>query len=295
MIKNKSKLEYSFNEFIYSNIEAFENGCVDYLGINIAASYGQRSIFKIYYNDKASRYNSHPLIDFLKDNEMVRYLTVVDDKDNKNNYDRLRIDIGLKNRTNKNMINVFEWLKDYTKIFEINAEKIKKISEMKVTELDGYNYAGLYFLGFVSKNEEISTLKCHYFNRICEDPDILHENIQFADKYYLKFISNVGISEFIELAQLSGEALKVCGGHLWMVGTDYAISSPSKYKIYIKNPSYTYEGLIKIFSSTKYKYLQQQIFSVKNWNDNHKKFNCEGFAICMDSNKKLSINFYFIM
>lgn len=80
-----------------------------------------------------------------------------------------------------------------------------------------------------------------------------------------------------------------------MTGSDYSVSSSTKYKIYIKNPTGPYEGLMKIFSVEQYKYLQQQISIIKKWNEQHENFYCEGFAICKDTHEKLSVNFYFKM
>lgn len=289
---NEMKLEDRFNEFILQNQREFDNNYVDYLGINISASCDRELVFKIYYNDKTSHFQSHPLIDFLEGKGMIRYLTMVQDKKGDS---KIRFDIGIKNRTNQNMMEVFEWLGSNTQIFVRNSTEIKKLSSMKVTNLENYDYAGLYFLGFISVDDKISVLKCHYFNRVCENPDVLYKNISFADDYYLEFLSKSGIRKFAELTDLAKKTLKLCGGHLWMSGSDYSLTSSSKYKIYIKNSINIYEGLLKSFSEEKYKYLKEQIYAVKNWNEQHREFFCEGFAICIDEQETISINFYFRM
>ena len=289
---NRLKLEDRFNEFVFQNQRVLEHNYVDYLGINISASCGNELVFKIYYNDKASRFKSHPLIDFLESKGMIRYLTMVQDKKGDS---KLRFDAGIKHRTNHNMMEVFEWLCNNTQIFAKNITEIKKLSTMKVTNLENYDYAGLYFLGFISVDDKISVLKCHYFNRVCENPDVLHKKISFADDYYLEFLSKSGIREFEELTTLVKKTLKLCGGHLWMSGSDYSLTTFSKYKIYIKNPINIYEGLLDSFSEEKYEHLQKQICAVRNWNEQHMEFFCEGFAVCIDEQEIMSINFYFKM
>lgn len=287
---DKEKLKKNFDEFLSLNWEDFEKKRVDYLGVNISSDCTSKPVFKIYYNDKFSRTKSHPLIDFLEDKEMIRYLTMVQDKKEPQ---RLRFDVGLKNRTNKNMLEVYEWLSEHTLMFGDNQAEIKKLSSMKTTNLANYDLAGLYFLGFISVDESISILKCHYFNRICENPDILHKNYSFADDYYLSFLSECGIREFAEMCPLLRKALKYCGGHLWMTGADYSVSSSRKYKIYIKNPVDLYGGLIETFEGDEHQYLRKYIINVMSWNEQHKEFYCEGFAICINEQASISINFYF--
>ena len=286
------ELQKKFDEFISQNQKEFVDQKVDYLGINISSGCTNELIFKIYYNNKSSRTKSHPLIDFLEQKGMIRYLTMVQDKKDPR---RLRFDVGLKNRTNKNMHEVYAWLSEHTQMFDKNRAEIEKLSAMKVTNLEDHDFAGLYFLGFIAVDENISVLKCHYFNRICENPDVLHKNIAFADDYYLSFLSDCGVNEYKEITPFLYKALEYCGGHLWMTGSDYALSSLRKYKIYIKNPVNTYGGLLKTFSDNEYQHLQKQISDVMHWNEQHTEFYCEGFAICRDENAAVSINFYFRM
>lgn len=285
-----SELKNMIDKFIEQHCHDFEARCVDYLGINISSKPNVESVLKIYYNNKVSKQQSHPLIDFLNKKEMVRYVTMVHDKNTSN---RVRYDIGLKNRTDSNMKEIFNWLAINSKMFGENSPEIMKLSQMKVTEKEGFSYAGLYFLGFISDFDEISVLKFHFFNRICENPDILHKNICYADNYYLSYLRSSNIATFQSLSELLFRILDCCGGHLWMTGADYEINNHKKYKIYIKNPNNTYEGLLKAFGCGKFRYLQKQIMNVMEWNNNHQKFYCEGFAVCENELGVVSINFYF--
>lgn len=276
--------------FIKLHSQEFELGYVDYLGINIHSALDGELAFKIYYSNKVSRQWTHPLIDFLEKKDMVRYVTMVHDR--KNQF-RARYDVGLKNRSDTNMVTVFEWLSKHTKMFEQYGSEILKLSQMKVTDKEGYNFAGLYFLGFISEADEIKVLKCHYFNRICKNPDILHKNIRYADEYYLSFLDESNVGCFSYLSVLAVEILKYCGGHLWMTGADYESNGQTKYKIYIKNPDIIYEGLLEVFLTKKLEELVKNIRAVKLWNEEHQEFICEGFAVCENRTDNISINFYF--
>lgn len=283
-------LSESFDNFITQYSQVFTLKQVDYLGINISADSNSKLLFKIYYNNKFSQNVSHPLINFLKEMDMVRYVTMVCEKDNEH---RRRYDVGLKNRTDANMHVVFEWLSENTKIFRQYHSEIERLSQIKVTKKVGYKYSGLYFLGFISERNEISLLKTHYFNRICDNPDVLHKNIQYADDYYLSFLNNSEVVSFKNLTKIMTGILKQCGGHLWMTGVDYGQSCYRKYKIYIKNSVNIYEGLLHTLDGKQYIYLQRQIKAVMNWNKIHQEFYCEGFAVCEDEIGIVSINFYF--
>ncbi len=287
---DNKNLKTDLDRFICSNSSDFEEKRVDYLGVNIFPDEKKQSVFKIYYNDSASRTKSHPLIDFLKRRGMIRFLTMVQDRTDPH---RLRFDVGLKNRTNENMLEVFKWLSEHTWMFERNSSEIRKLSAMKATELENHDFAALYFLGFISYDEEIAVLKCHFFNRICEDPDVLHKNFIFSDEYYLSFLSNSSIGGFAELSDLLKKALRHCGGHLWMTGADYTVTSSEKYKIYVKNPDNPYTGLMAVFGEEKDRHLCEQIRNLMEWNDLHREYFCEGFAVCLDMEAAVSVNFYF--
>lgn len=287
---NDLTLSESFDNFIIQHSQAFALKQVDYLGINISTDLNSDPVFKIYYNNKFSQSDSHPLIDFLRELNMVRYVTMVRDK---NGNHRCRYDVGLKNRTDANMCSVFEWLSQNTKMFRQCHSEIERLSKIKVTNQEGYKYAGLYFLGFISDKSEISLLKTHYFNRLCDDPDVLHKNIKYADNYYLDFLNNSDIDAFKNLTGIMADILYHCGGHLWMTGADYEVGYHRKYKIYVKNPNNIYEGLLQVLNGEQYVRIQRQLKAIMNWNKMHQEFYCEGFAVCEDETDIVSINFYF--
>lgn len=285
-----TELTENLGRFLSRHEADFENERVDYLGVNVSSDRDGAPLFKIYYNDRASRERSHVLIDFLRQKEMIRYLTMVEDRPD---LQRLRFDVGLKNRTDQNMQEVFDWLNAHTEMYGLHGGEVRRLSSMKVTELPDYHLAGLYFLGFISVCDRITVLKFHFFNRICMDPDVLHKNLRFADDYYLAFLADCGIPEFKELSGLADSALRNCGGHLWMTGADYALSGEKKYKIYIKEPRVLYEGLRETFAGERGALIRDRIRDVEAWNGQNPRFYCEGFAICEDEKAVVSINFYF--
>ena len=289
-MEGKEDIKNQFNEFVNKYHQDFADKSIDYLGVNISAVPEDKPVFKVYYSNRASREESHALIDFLKKNDMVRYVTMVRDKVMP---DRIRYDVGLRNRTDSNMVKVYDWLSLNTDIFNSCRSEIMELSQMKVTERDGFDFAGLYFLGFIAVEEQITVLKCHYFNRICDNPDVLHKEICYADDYYLSYLKNSSIRVFKSLSERSYRILEHCGGHLWMTGADYEAGNHRKYKIYIKNPKDVWEGLLKTFDSDLFVDLRRRIAEVMAWNKDQRDFFCEGIAICEDELEDVSINFYF--
>lgn len=289
----ETKISDEIDCFVEKHKQSFIENTVDYFGINISDDFNSEIQYKIYYNDKASReelQGTHALVGLLENMDMIRYSTMVSDKSIPA---KIRCDIGLKNRTNINMSTLFKWLDENTRTFREFSSEIKHLSQMKMTNRAGFDFASLYFLGFICMNNEIEILKFHFFNRLCMDPDVLHKNIQYTDDYYLSFLSNSGINTFASLSSILHEVLQFCGGHLWMTGVDYEDNHRVKCKIYIKNPSDMFEGLLKVFDSKLFNCLHEQIECVKSWQANNSNFYCEGFAVCENETGIISINYYF--
>ena len=291
-LKANSNLEKLYDRFKQRVGEDLNDGKVDYLGINISQDQMRDTEFKMYYTDAFSRTETHPLVDFLTSENMVRYLTMVNDK---NDNRRLRFDIGIKNRTNENMERMFDWLDKNVEMFRSSKNEIKKLSSMRMTDQEGFKYASLYFIGFIAVDSRIDVLKFHFYNRICDDSDNLYDNYKFDDTYYLEYLRASGIKVFSDLVNIMNLTLRHCGGHLWMTGVDYKKEGSRKYKIYIKHPQKLYDGLLAVFADDKYRVLKDRIEGVKEWNEKHPCFKYEGFAICLDNENKLSINFYYVM
>lgn len=311
-------LEQQFQEFLKEYGNDFGGGRMDYFGINLSAEAVRKPELKLYYSRKYSEEADHPLIDFIRGQGMLRYVTRVQDTCGSGNEppcdpkEILRFDVGLQNRSNENMEALFSWLSQHTVIFPRYRRELTQLARMRVTDRPGFDEAALYFAGFRAVRQQITLLKFHFFNRICEDPDILHRNITYADAYYLNYLRTSGISAFAALAPLLESVLTACGGHLWMTGADYAPEGPQKYKIYVKNPEQPYEGLIQVLTAQGQAIQGQAIqghaiqrraaeilagraAAVREWNLAHPAFVCEGFAVCRNADGSLSLNFYYRM
>ena len=297
----ENETEQSYAQFELKFREELTVDQVDYFGINITSDPAGKTLCKIYFKENFSRSESHPLIEYLMESDMIRFMTMVHDQQN---VSRLRFDIGLKNRNNENMENLYEWLRKYSSIFSENEDEIRRQARMKMTFQPGFDEASLYFLGFISTNDRINLLKVHYFTRMCSDPDILHKYCHYMDDYYLSYLEELQIPEFRILSEIMRQVLDVCGGHLWMTGADYDLAGASKYKIYIKKPEDLYEGLQKTFGSSdceeklpefsrKFETLKRRTEDTSLWNSYHKEYDCDGFALCMNRTGNLSVNFYY--
>ncbi len=278
------KLSAFFQKEVIENIKL---GIIDYLGMNITSEEDSDILFKIYYDDKYSReqyaqYGNIPLINFLYEKDMISFLTMVHDKGNNK---CTRFDIGLQCRNNSNMSALFAWLDENVSFWGKYKEEILNMTKMKCSTLEDYDYASLFFLGFVNDKSVIKTLKCHWLNKNRENHPI------FNDDYYIKFINENGVSKLKELLPITCKALKNCGRHLWMEGIDYNKNSSEKHKIYIDYPQNLYDGLLKTFSGNKE--LENKIKLIREWHDIHPEFYCDGFAIGQNSQDNITLNIYF--
>jgi hypothetical protein len=265
---------------------------VDYIGLNIDESLQEKYDFKVYYKNQVSIQIESKIVNKLRNLDMVRFVTFV--QDGIEGEKRQRYDIGLKNRNNKKMLELIKEFESETCLMKENRDEIIRMSSMKINENTNFKLASLYFLGYIQKDEVIEVLKLHYLNRECEEPDIIHKNVIYADSYYLDYVRQVDIPEMKELADIVEVLLRKGGGHLWMMGTDYAISGDKKYKIYIKGfQEVLFEEMNDYFSGdVKWGSLRNKIGLIKKWFLDHEEYFWEGIAFCIE-NGNLSLNFYF--
>lgn len=101
---------------------------IDFWGINIMEN-EENMIFKIYQSQRISKNVNHPLIDFLRKRDMVRYYADVLDTKNPN---RKRLDISLYQRNDKNMTALFSYLLKRVPFFTSHYETVKKVAKMKL-------------------------------------------------------------------------------------------------------------------------------------------------------------------
>lgn len=278
------KLSNLYTKEVLENVKP---GVIDYLGMNIFETVDSDVELKIYYDNSFSKEEyeqkyKDPMIDFLYEKDMIRFLEIVYDKDND---ECGRFNIGLQNLTNKNVLALFNWLEENVSFFSKYKDEIMKFSTLECSLNDDFKYASFYFIGVVKDNKKIKSLKCYWFTRTRESHKILNtEN-------HLNFISKSGVKAFQRLIPLTKEAINNCGNRLLMAGIDYNEKSSEKYKLYIDDPTDIYNGLLKTFYDNEE--LKKKINLISEWHNIHQEFNAEGFAIGCDVNNNLILNFYF--
>ncbi len=280
------KLSDLYSKDVLENVKP---GVIDYLGMNIFEKSDCDIEFKIYYDDGQSREEyeqkyKDPMIDFLYEKDMVRFLEIVHDKDNN---ECTRFNIGLQNLSNENVLSLFNWLEDNIKFFHKYKDEIMKLSTLQCSLNDDFKYASFYFIGVVKEEKEIKVLKCYWFTRTREPHEILNteNHLNFIDK------CNPGDGAFKNLISLTKDAIKNCEGRILMAGIDYNEKRSEKHKLYIADPENIYAGLLKTFSDNEK--LKKEIELIKEWHNIHQEFNAEGFAVGSDINGNLVLNIYF--
>ncbi len=289
-MKDIRYIEKEYENFHNQVLCKYQKEMVDFFGVNISEA-KENNIFKLYLKGIFSESIDYPFIDFLKEKDMVRYVTEV--RDNQIN-EIARIDIGIKNRTDKNMEDLFEWLRWNYLAFKRNENEIVNFSKMKITPLKNYKYASMYFIGATSFQNEDEILKFHYYTGYISNPDNLLSDLQFKDKYYLDYIKQIGIDELNRLIDMVAILLSKGCGNLWVIGTDYTIEGAKKYKIYLRNINESVYGYLNsVLTQYTFSKLTEKVTEIMVWNKKHVEYIIKGIAICMDINQTLSVNFYY--
>lgn len=275
-----------FRAFCASLEEPPVRQAVDFLGINVSDDTAAKPVFKIYYSRKFSGEERHPVQKMLSERGMLRYCSLVRDTVNRS---CVRLDLALKERTDRNMEWLFEQLTCLTTLFREGEGEIRELARMQITDREQHRNSTLYHLGFTEQDEEITLLKCHFLTRWCPDPDQPGKDSEYRDRNYLEYLKNCKIAAYVELAGLAETALNQCGGHLWMAGLDMGAAGYRKYKLYIKQPSMLYERLPGILGET----MAEPLKASRRWHQAHPEYGCEGAAFCVDSDSVHSLNLYY--
>lgn len=98
------------------------------MGINID-SHGNIG-FKVYYTQEKSHIQDNNFYKFLKSRNLIRYFESVTDSKNPKKY---RNDFGLQNRTNKNILDLFNFIESNAQVSHSQIELAKKIAKLKTT------------------------------------------------------------------------------------------------------------------------------------------------------------------
>ena len=283
------KIRAVFSEEILESVNPED---IEYFGINLSSDADSDFVFKIYYENRPSqdiyaKNNRNPILEHLLKLNMVRNLQVVNDNVH---FNFSKFDIGLKNRTNENMLNVFSFFEQNIPLFKKYKDEIINLSKMKVFKEDDYEYASFHFIGFVYENTAEPVLfKSYWSNFTSFDEEI------FSKDYYINYLKNTGIPQFIILSEIADNILNICGGRLYMEGTDYTNDGPVSHKIYIRTASLDdniYDGLVQVLPADV-GVLKERIEIIKNWNTLHSELKCDGFAIGLDNHNNLNLKLYY--
>ena len=297
---NVSTLESAYLHFIKDKKIHYSNK-IEFLGINLYDNYQQMPIFKIYYNDLRSQDTFKKsmlmteLISLLLKRNMVRSLNLIHDTVN---YNCLRYEIGLINRTNNNMNFVYSWLFSTFPTILKYKDEITAFKHIPCSRDKEYKLASLYFLGIIVNSElsysnKIEAIKLHYLLRNCENINRINKNYIVDNDYYLYILTRLEISQIKIIASFIMRLKNTVTLELWIAGVDYYHSTKAKYKIYFKKFSEKiYEKLISEFYKINCVALADNIHTYRQWLKLHPELEQYGIAICLDTCNQWSINFY---
>ena len=279
------------DDFIARHSEDYARKQMDYLSVNLG---GDEPLVKLYYKDDYTRARSEgrpsSLLDLLRERDMIRFLTLAEDTGNCRRY---RYDIGLKRRTDENMEALFTWLRDHFGVFSRRESEIRKLAAMPICDGQALPLAAMHFLGFVSENDRVTALKCHYLCRRHKDVSTPPRLGRYDSGYFLTWLEQSGIPAIERLSPLVRDVLGCCGGDVCMVGTDYWLTGERKYKIYITGPIFLYQGLAEAFGTELDPRLLRQVEELMRWDDAHPRFYCPILALALDDRDRLTMNFYY--
>ena len=286
------EIEASYQKFLAGLSHSFEFHNIDYIGVCLDADSQEPCRFKIYWSDHCRPPFEHKSVSWLKETGLAEYIETVEHAGRARKY---QSDIRIRNRTDGNMEQLFSFLSGNESAFHENETLIRSLSRMPITELSGYLYASLYFIGFLYEGTHDSEmLKFHWINRFCKNPDILTSDIWYDDSYYLEYLSSLSGTPYRLLAEQTGFLLKNCSCHLWMTGLDIMKSGWKKYKLYTKRPSDICQAMYTLFSQTpQYHPLAEKIQELEQWMKIHPELEPEGSAFCLDTDNKYSVNLYY--
>ena len=289
------QIETEYCRFMDTHRELEDFSGVEYLGLNLSGRERMETVFKIYHTTAESSRTDIPILRPLRQRNMVRALNRIEDTVNGG---KLRLEIGLANRTDENMRWLYRWLCEMYPGLGDKREDLNKLSELKCCELPGFQYAAMYFLGMILSaapdgRTMADAVKLHYLLRDCEDPDKPGKNYTVHQDACLETLRNTGIKAFIQLYVVMEKLLGRVSAELWMAAVDYYRSGSEKYKIYLKEyQSDIYERLAEILRERGECGLAEIVLAYAEWVGQHKELEQYGLAVCLTGAGQWSVNFY---
>lgn len=257
---------------------------IDFLGVNIEKTI----IMKLYLESKTDNNN-----EFIISMTKKGIAGIINDVKDNCNFNKKRYEMQLINRTKDNMSWLYSFLARKYRFSARQRDKIRILEQLKSDSEK--RISALYFLGFISSENNKNVIEClkfHYLLRTCKNSNSINKDYYIDAKYVFEILrqtDNVHFGFLIDIVKPLVEKNLV---ELWIAGIDLFSANKEKFKIYFKLRGDILDILITILQDNKLFELEMQIKKYIQWNKLHKELNLYGMAICIDSNKNVSMNFY---
>lgn len=288
-------IEKEYINFCKQNTTSLNFSDIEFLGINFSDD-KEVPTFKIYHRTKKDFLKIIPFFKPLYEHDMIGFLNMIDDNINNN---KIRCEIGLKNRTNKNMCWLYRWIDKQFFLSSNCKTEIKKLKKLKCCNLKNYQYSSMYFLGFIislgidKKQANIDAIKLHYILRYCENPNDIGHNFLVNNEQSITHLRSIESPILYSISEMIEYLLKNTNMEIWMTAIDYYKDGIIKYKIYIKNlQDVLYEKLFFLLKKNNHIDLSNKILAYVRWLKAYPAFEKYGMAICCTNLGVLSVNFY---
>ena len=257
---------------------------IDFLGVNIEKTI----IMKLYLESNTDNNN-----EFIISMTKKGIVGIINDVKDNCNFNKKRYEMQLINRTKDNMSWLYLFLARKYRFSARQRDKIRILEQLKSDSEK--RISALYFLGFISSENNKNVIEClkfHYLLRTCKNANSINKDYYIDAKYVFEILrqtDNVHFGFLIDIVKPLVEKNLV---ELWIAGIDLFSANKEKFKIYFKLRGDILDILITILQDNKLFELEMQIKKYIQWNKLHKELNLYGMAICIDSNKNVSMNFY---
>ncbi len=284
-------IEASYLEFCEKHPELLDYTDIDFFGINVSEKRSNAITFKLYMTTEVSRDVTLELLRPLYERDMISALNLVNDNVNIN---KLRCDVGLKNRTNDNMMFLFDWLRNGIKEKD-QLNEIEEFSKIKCSDDNDLKYASMYFLGLIADKNDRSAfdaVKLHYILRRISDANRIGENYSADNRRTIKELKRVELPWIQRILSVLEPLLDKGLAELWIAAADYYVGVDNKYKIYVKNINEAFYDRIYIELQALDSNISDHLKMSVDWIKSHREYTVYGMAICLSESYNWSLNFY---
>lgn len=283
------KLEQVYDKMLADNEIAWDISNIDSLGVNVSECKKNHPFeIKIYYQPEENiekTIGDHELIQFVFDKKMVKYRCIVKGTKLQRNY------VVLYNQLHSNMN---EFSKKLKILFPDLQKEISGIPALIPKK--NKKYLPMHILGIKEDKKYGTALNMEWLLRDYLDKE--RKMYEYNDSYYMNYILSLKSPQFDQLISFIQEMYKdaINSGkmHLWIMAIDYFPNYKSKYKIYLKSDGYSLSisNLIRKYFGNQYGFMLSNL--IDDFIRQHSELKLYGFAICIDTDDKKSINMYFV-